>query len=236
MNPMDWEAKGHQYLDALSDKIRTMSLGTLAFVWALLTAESATVIKATDSQQKALMWIAAGGIAMLAVDLLEYVAAYCRTRQLNGHGFPIKCSLSPVRWTLLGLKLVSGTATVVGLVIVLSLMLSTKPIEASADNAGQLIGAWCGDREDYGTPQPTFLEISASFGKLGAKIGGERNSATNCQSVTPKVTGQTVSVEMLCSGVVVQLEKKGSRLIGTWQRNQGEVKHHGKINLYSCHE
>jgi hypothetical protein len=62
--------------DRISTQVRTLSIGTLAFSWGLLIADSKTAESIADHLRVPLMLVAALSILALLFDFLQYSAAY----------------------------------------------------------------------------------------------------------------------------------------------------------------
>jgi len=69
----------HVLSDRISTQARSIALGIVALVWALLTSGSESNLAIISSDKRALIWLAFFSILALVFDYLQYVVGYWDT-------------------------------------------------------------------------------------------------------------------------------------------------------------
>src|ERR1700722_1018732 len=76
-----WRRKRDVFLDAISDRVRTMSIGTLVLVWGLFTGKEQNAFHFGARSEIALLGVAIGAVLVLILDLVEHSTGYQAARQ-----------------------------------------------------------------------------------------------------------------------------------------------------------
>lgn len=157
------------YLNALSDRTRTLCLGTVVLLWGILTQkDSDHGLAVTRPWKIALLVIGFSAIVVLVLDFGEYACAYEHRRRLGGEGEEVSEKYGNWEVRMRFSKIYLGAITLVALCLVLFAILTTTLFAQVTVNAYPFLGKWCGGKDDKFTclsiKRPTYkLEMQLSF-------------------------------------------------------------------------
>jgi hypothetical protein len=142
-----WAKRRDDYFAGLSERIRTMSLGTLVVIWGLFSSDkSALTGTLTKPFKVALLAIALSSVIVLTIDLLEHIFGYQEGRQRTE-----KCKMKPdldykrLKRRASLAKQILGCATLVAFIAALGAILFTAVVHAApVEDMNNYYGRWCG--------------------------------------------------------------------------------------------
>jgi len=159
-----WIERRDKFLAGVSDRIRSMSLGSLVLIWSLFTGEHTHVLDLSKATKISLLAIALSTVIVLALDLLEFSSGYQASRQILGETkrmkkFPHKT----VREKTLFVKQLLSAANLLMLIMVLGYLLAGSIVHAQgAGGMTDYYGRWCNGNTNTGTV--TVLVIDNAHG------------------------------------------------------------------------
>ncbi|MGD1082190.1 MAG: hypothetical protein ABR881_28060 [Candidatus Sulfotelmatobacter sp.] len=127
-----WRTKRDAFLDSISDRVRTMSLGALVVVWGLFTGKEQNAFHFGVRSEIALLCVAIGAVLVVILDLIEYSMGYQAARQgIPGEKVrPYKFNYDVWKTNSLHAKQFIGCATLLALVVILGAILVTSVAHA----------------------------------------------------------------------------------------------------------
>lgn len=169
------EKKRDAYWDGLSDRTRTLCLGTLALIWGIFDQKkSADGLDVSRHSKIALLTIGLSAILVLVLDFGEYVFGFEYRRKLAGEEVRGDIDFRSWESRIRLLKIVLGALTLIALCIVLACVLSTTAF-AQAEHGKLYLGTWCGGDKTQGkytclmvaAPEDEYLVKLAYQGRQG---------------------------------------------------------------------
>jgi hypothetical protein len=179
-----WQMNRDLYWNGLSDRTRSLCLGTLVLIWSIFTEKKfETGFLVSPNAKRALLAIAASSVFVIALDLMEYVLGLQLRRKLSGESSVLFAEFDfdrAERWTRT-LKVVLGFLALIALCVTVGSILLGSVAHAQT-TTDRLFGRWCGGSAYQGTY--TCLDVTMPLNEVIVKIGFQgRKSYLNCGDV-----------------------------------------------------
>jgi hypothetical protein len=195
--------KRQYYLDGLSDRVRTMCLGSLVLIWGLLTQQETIRLQISATQDRGLLWVAFAAVAVLALDILEYVFGY-KEYVKDADGLEPQASRYKRRKDkTVASKLIVGSVALIGLLVVL-LSLVTGSARAQTVTPAEMAfhGFWCGGNANL--HQSTCLAVQQPVKKLYVELEFEQVKMTCVEPdayTTTRENKEEIHLAAKCDGI-----------------------------------
>jgi hypothetical protein len=162
------EKRQESFWLGVSDRTRSMCLGSLVLVWGIFSQKKDEAILQVSSSSKVLLLaVALFSVVVVGIDLVEYLASFQKWRALSGQ-FTIlpKLKYDGIQNVSRVLKVALGLLTLILLCIVIGHILFLKV--AYGQNPTALLGHWCGGEAPRG--EYICVLIEAPKGPLSVKL------------------------------------------------------------------
>jgi hypothetical protein len=173
-----------KYWEGISDRTRTLCLGTLVLIWGILSqkvGESGLTYAAHTKSD--LLKIAACAVIVLALDYIEYLAAFGYRCQQGGEKIPFKrFRYDLVERTARIAKVALGAVALVALCMVLSGVVSIVHAAENAD-PDKFFGTWCGG--DWNEGKYSCLRVTRPQGYVVVEFNFQgHDDWINCEGIS----------------------------------------------------
>src|SRR5438552_10618793 len=136
-------------MGGISDRTRSLCLGALVVIWGILSQKKGeSPFNPTLGERRVLLGIALSVVIVLALDFMEYLAAFQRTQKLGGMRNICFRNLDYDWWEgrFRRTKLILGALTLIVLCVTIGYMLLTpvETVHAQTSPESAYLGTWCG--------------------------------------------------------------------------------------------
>ena len=152
-----WKSEMRKWLDTLSERVRTLVIGTLAVIWGLFTGEGKGIIHLRRGSTLALFGIACAAVVVLTLDFVEYVMGYNEAIQRTSDIKSVSPTFDFATWKrrVLEVKMGLGVITLIALVISLITIFSVSLWGQDYSMRGK----WCGKNANQDPYSYLILDI-----------------------------------------------------------------------------
>jgi hypothetical protein len=156
------------YLNGLSDRTRTLCLGSLALIWGIFSQKKGDhEVEVSHKWKVVLLCIGLSAIVVLVLDFGEYVCAFQHRRKLAGEDVSSRIRYDTGETVMRFLKIGLGAVTLIALCIALASILAT-PLFALGPATYPYLGKWCGGNSSLG--EYVCLTVMEPMGTLVAEF------------------------------------------------------------------
>jgi hypothetical protein len=218
----------------ISERTRTLCLGALVTIWGILSQKKGeSPFNPNGGQRRVLIAIALCAVIVLALDFVEYLAAFQRIQKLAGTSKVFMEGLDYEWWEkgMRRAKLVLGALTLLALCVTVGYIILTPvgTVHAQSSPETAFLGTWCGGMVLQGTyscldvKALSLMESGADGARLKIRYSFQTHPWIPCQRarttqarLTTECGKGAITVDRVSTGVVQLTIVVGGRSIKTF--------------------